>query len=154
MAENRPALTLFDRRKSLPYRKFLKPRVLVGGIILLYLVGLVFYTPKAYLANHEWNNQRQQLIATSPKVYLTRTGKKYHRAYHYHDRNFETTAYEATEDHYEACRVCQPPGRAQLLSPLVWYYDHWLAIGIVSLIVVGVSANATFQWAVPKRSMI
>jgi outer membrane protein assembly factor BamE (lipoprotein component of BamABCDE complex) len=44
----------------------------------------------------------------SPIVYLTSTGYKYHRGYHYRNKNFEVNLFDAQEI-YEACSVCNPP---------------------------------------------
>lgn len=108
------------------------------------LVGLGFYAVKARKAEQDWQAYRQQRIAASPKVYLTRTGAKYHRAYHYATRNYETSLYEATERHYDACAVCRPPGQVELLPPLAWYFNYWIALTIAGTIGSLVIAGAIY----------
>jgi outer membrane protein assembly factor BamE (lipoprotein component of BamABCDE complex) len=53
-----------------------------------------------------------KLREISPIVYLTSNGHKYHRGYHYRNKNFEVNLFDAQEI-YEACSVCNPP-----------YYDY------------------------------
>lgn len=114
--------------------KNLKAKVVACLIALPCLIGLGTYARTAYSEDQAWKAVRQQTIAASPKVYLTKTGKKYHRAYHYSGRNYETTLYEATEQHYDACMVCRPPGHEELLPPLVWYYNYWIVLLIAGVI--------------------
>ncbi len=56
-------------------------------------------------AEWDWARERQALIDSSPTVFITPTGEKYHRLYHYHNRTRPLSLYEASEQHYEACRV-------------------------------------------------
>jgi hypothetical protein len=111
--------------------KPIKAKLIAGTLAVLCLAALGFYATKGYTADKAWKQVRQQRIVASPKVYLTRTGKKYHQAYHYSGRNYETSLYEATEQHYDACMVCRPPGHEELLPPLVWYYDYWILLTVI-----------------------
>ena len=50
----------------------------------------------------------EKLREISPIVYITSSGHKYHRGYHYRNKNYEMSLYDAQEI-YDACSVCNPP---------------------------------------------
>src|SRR5947209_7729097 len=97
---------------------------------LLYLTLLSAYTLPVYSAESAWAAHRQELIRQSGAVYVTPSGEKYHRAYHYHGRNSPVSLYEATEQGYESCQVCRPPAQVALLDPPNWFLHHWLLAGL------------------------
>ena len=59
-----------------------KKNLLTGLIIYVLVIGT--YLTIAIATVHEW---RRNNIDNSPTVYITSTGVKYHRAYHYQGRN-------------------------------------------------------------------
>ena len=106
-----------------------KQRVVVLVAALTYLAAIVAYTIPVYNAESAWAARRQELIGQSGTVYVTPSGEKYHRAYHYHGRDSPVSLYEATEQGYEPCLVCRPPAQVALLNPPNWFLHHWLLVG-------------------------
>jgi hypothetical protein len=92
---------------------------------------------------------RREAIQNSPTVYITRIGKKYHTEEHYgQPRSRPISLYEAVEQGYEACLVCEPPTMQVSLVPA--YYRRWyLVVGALTLLfagsVVRIKAKATSQ---------
>ena len=93
-------------------------------VTALYIASLGVYGFEAWQALQV----RQQRIAASPTVYITQTGKKYHRPYHYFGRNSPVSLYEAVEQGYEACLICRPEPANITLIPS--YYSHWAIAGL------------------------
>lgn len=122
------------------YRRRVRALTLVAAA--LYIGTLSLYGYKVYQEESKWKAQRQEQISLSPAVYVTPHGEKYHRGYHYSGRTTPLSLYEATEQDYGACRVCNPPSRATLLSPPAWYIHHWLVLGLVYSAFFGVTYTA------------
>jgi len=82
------------------------------GLIIFVLI-LVTYLGFAITQNIQWNNSveqwRQYNIQHSPTVCVTSSGKRYHRCYHYRNRNFSMSLFEADEKGYSPCGTCHPP---------------------------------------------
>ena len=53
-------------------------------------------------------------------VYKTRTGERYHRSYHYSDRNYKLSLYSAIHKGLTPCRVCNPISRTLPLKGYLW----------------------------------
>lgn len=107
-------------------------QLLIFGIILISYFGLVIYT------NVEWKNSleewRQFNIKNSPTVYVTRTGEKYHNAYHYHNRNSALSLFEAYEEGYSPCHVCRPPSAPTYSGKPdkpPFYFYNWFIISVL-----------------------
>ena len=117
--------------------------VLIAAVIYLAAVGSF----SALALNAA--KTRREAIQNSPTVYITRTGKKYHTEDHYgQPRSRPISLYEAVEQGYEACLVCEPPTMQVTLIPA--YYRRWyLVVGALSLLFVGsivqIKAKATGQ---------
>jgi len=77
------------------------------------------------------NNWRKRNIESSPKVYITKTGEKYHRAYHYRGRNIEISLFEANEKGYDPCMVCLPPIAPEYDNKPKFYIYNWRTFSIL-----------------------
>ena|ERR1051326_3953993 len=112
---------------TLRSRKF----ILIAAVVYLAAVGSF----SALALNAA--KTRREAIQNSPTVYITRTGKKYHTEDHYgQPRSRPISLYEAVEQGYEACLVCEPPTMQVSLIPA--YYRRWyLVVGVLTLLFVG-----------------
>lgn len=76
-----------------------------GAMLLVTIIGLSINIPY-------WNNLsdwKQECKENAPIVYVTNYGGKYHKGYHYKDRNHEINLFEAAyERRYSPCNVCKP----------------------------------------------
>lgn len=81
---------------------------------------------------HHW---RQTNIVHSPTVFITSTGEKYHRAYHYKGYNFAVSLFEADEKGYKPCKNCHPPIAPTYPNKPGFYFYNWVFISVgISLI--------------------
>ena len=104
---------------------------LISFVMALPLIGsLSFYIPLSRQVNEVYAVERASRIAASDKVYITSSGSKYHRPYHYRDRSEEISLYEATEADYQACKTCTPARAVELVSRPAWYLSHYQGIAI------------------------
>jgi hypothetical protein len=71
--------------------------VLIGGRISEYII---FQIDSDYAQNIE--------ELKNINVYITRTGERYHKAYHYSDRDYKISLYSALHKGYTPCQVCRP----------------------------------------------
>lgn len=102
--------------------KVIPTKKLLAGLII-YVLTLGIYLTVAITAVHQW---RQSNIDNSPIVYITSTGEKYHKGYHYHGRNFSISLFEADEKGYVACRVCKPAIAPRYAGKPEFYFYHWI----------------------------
>lgn len=76
--------------------------------IYLYLIFIILFVPiSGVIAMPETHSIEQQKEVT---VYITRTGKKYHRngCRYLSQSKIKTTKKEAVKNGYGACSVCKP----------------------------------------------
>ena len=102
-----------------------KKKLLAGLIIYVLILGS--YLSVAVTTVHLW---RQSNIDNSPTVYITKTGTKYHNGYHYHGRNSSISLFEADENVYTACRICNPPIAPIYSGKPGFYFYNWVLISI------------------------
>ena len=79
-------------------------------LILAVFLPLLFLAPVGTItAQHQTAQQVQDPKTTT--VYITRTGKRYHRAgcRYLSQSHIKTTLAEAKANGYTPCRVCNPP---------------------------------------------
>ncbi len=90
----------------------LKNYVIAANIVFVGISGASL-TPlyqEYYKYKREVKEWRENGIANSPTVCLTRTGQRYHDCYHYSKRNYEISLFEAVIDkHKTPCGTCDPP---------------------------------------------
>ena len=53
-------------------------------------------------------------------VYKTRTGERYHRSYHYSNRNYKLSLYSALHQGLTPCQVCKPISRKLPQRGYLW----------------------------------
>lgn len=75
------------------------------GLRITVLLFLVFFTITGLTFKPEEINLSYGKDTT---VCITRTGKKYHKCYHYSGSNTEIKLSEAKKQGYTACKVCKP----------------------------------------------
>jgi hypothetical protein len=81
---------------------------MVKGIFRLQYIGLLFLI---FFSFTGLKFKSEKLIPADKKdatVCITRTGKKYHKCYHYEGRNTEISLKEAKQLGYTPCGVCKP----------------------------------------------
>lgn len=103
----------------------LKKNLIISLIIYVLIIGT--YLGIATTTVNQW---RQINIANSPIVFITKTGEKYHQAYHYHGRNYEISLFEADEKGYSACLVCDPPIAPEYDDKPGFYFYNWFFMSI------------------------
>lgn len=106
--------------------------------LIIYIVILMTYLGFAIPTVHQW---RQNNIDNSPTVYITSTGAKYHRGYHYHGRNYAISLFEADEKGYSSCRVCHPPIVPIYAGKPGFYFYNWFIISVIF---------SLLYWTIPK----
>lgn len=77
------------------------------------------------------NTWRKDKINNSPIVYITQTGEKYHRAYHYHRKNYPISLFIADEKGYVPCKVCHPPIPSIYDDKPKFYIYYWKTFSIL-----------------------
>lgn len=102
------------------------PKTLRIGL-LLYILIISTYLGISISTIDHW---RQNNIANSPIVYITRTGEKYHRAYHYYGRNSAISLFEADEKEYNPCGVCHPPFAPVYPDKPGFYFYNWFLMSV------------------------
>jgi len=109
-----------------------KANINLRWALLVYVLIIGTYLGIAIPTVHNW---RQTNISNSPTVFVTSTGEKYHRAYHYRGRNFAISLFEADEKGYKQCRVCHPQIAPAYLGTPGFYFYNWFFISVgISLI--------------------
>lgn len=104
----------------------------VRWVLLVYVLIIGTYIGIAIPSVNHW---RQTNIANSPTVYITNTGEKFHRAYHYHGHNFAISLFEADEKGYKQCKVCHPPIVPTYSGKPGFYFYNWFLMSVgISLI--------------------
>jgi len=107
-----------------------KKKYLVGLLFYVLLIGT--YLSVSITTVHQW---RQGNINSSPTVYITSTGAKYHKGYHYDGRNYPISLFEADEKGYQPCKVCHPPPAPTYSGKPGFYFYNWFLMTIgISLI--------------------
>lgn len=66
-------------------------------------------------------------------VYKTRTGERYHRSYHYSNRNYKLSLYSALHQGLTPCQVCRPINRK--LPPRGYLWIIYISTRILLTIV-------------------
>jgi hypothetical protein len=108
----------------------------VGLIIYFGIIGTFLFV--SINQNLEWENKvdqwRETNIRNSPTVYITKTGEKYHKRYHYYGRSHSISLIEAKEKGYLPCGTCKPPilvkNSVKPIAP-VYYFQHWIIMSII-----------------------
>ena len=95
--------------------------------LILYVLIIGTYIGIATTSIHQW---RHTCIEKSPIVYITSTGKKYHRVYHYHGRNFPISLFEASERNFTPCMTCHPPNVPEFPNKPKFYLYNWVLVSI------------------------
>ncbi len=67
-------------------------------------------------------------------VYKTTHGEKYHRSYHYSNRNYRITLYYALNHGLDACKVCKPIKRTLPAKGYLWLIYIPIRISITLLL--------------------
>jgi len=77
---------------------------------LLFLFYLLFFIGFSGFAPAVPINQQAVVLAKEQVVYITKTGKKYHKGscHHLKKSKIKTTKSKAKESGYTACKVCKP----------------------------------------------
>lgn len=77
---------------------------------LLFLFYLLFFIGFSGFAPAVPTNQQAVVLAKEQVVYITKTGKKYHKGscHHLKKSKIKTTKSKAKESGYTACKVCKP----------------------------------------------
>lgn len=111
---------IFDNKKLLIYTIIIVPYLLIS------LLNYIDYK----IVHDAW---RESQIRNSPTVCITSTGEKYHRCYHYSRRNYQKSLFEAVEDGYTPCRVCNPAIMSFNNEPKQTriYFKYWWIILII-----------------------
>jgi hypothetical protein len=120
-------------------------------VVCFYMVVAGAYGFWAHHKTHQWTQQRAERIASSPKVYITAEGKKYHNERHYPGKSKEVSLYEAKELGLEACKICfrqrirggsivpnsmeQEEDGIVVLPLLPWPVLHWITVLIISSVI-------------------
>jgi hypothetical protein len=95
--------------------------------LIIYVIIVGTYIGIAAHATQQW---RHNCIEKSPIVYFTCTGEKYHKAYHYHERNYPISLFEASEKKYTRCRICNPPIVPDYKGKPKFYLFNWVLISL------------------------
>lgn len=113
-----------------------KKKLLSGLIIYLLILGA--YIEIAISTVNQW---RQTNIESSPTVYITSTGVKYHNSFHYQGRTSIISLFEAVEKGYSACKVCHPPEAPVYTGKPGFYFYHWFLISIALSLIYWITFN-------------
>ena len=82
--------------------------LIIGVLLLISTFTTISSLSKDINYKSEYRKWEKECIKASPTVYVTATGAKYHRAYHYSGRNYPMDLFTAIR-HYDPCLVCNPP---------------------------------------------
>lgn len=126
---------------------FSRKRFLLLMAALVYVTAACLYGMSARSRVNDWARERASRIASSPIVYATSTGGKYHKQKHYADQNHPISLYEAKEQALEACKICfhdeffaggvfpslieRKADKIELVKPLSWYQYHWFLVVLI-----------------------
>lgn len=115
-------------------------KILIGLIIYFLILGT--YLGIAISTVNQW---RQTNIESSPTVYITSTGAKYHNSFHYQGRTSSISLFEAVEKGYSACKVCHPPEAPVYTGMPGFYFYHWILISIALSLIYWIIFNRINQ---------
>jgi hypothetical protein len=93
--------------------------------IFLWLAIIVGFSVYVYRYNHAWV---EEMDARFGEVYITTHGERYHKSYHYEDRNTAISMFTAYKRHRTPCGVCHPremPDFEKFEAAIPWYVRHW-----------------------------
>jgi len=78
-------------------------------IVFVLLLALTVVVGMRCCYRHASLASNQSTTSIADSLCITRTGKVYHRCYHYRGRNYPITMKEIKEKSMRPCRVCKPP---------------------------------------------
>jgi hypothetical protein len=109
--------------------------------LFIYLVFIGTYFGFTISINNKWDNAvgewRNKNIQESPTVCITYSGERYHRCYHYSNRNSSLSLFEAVEQGYTPCQTCRPKqaphysGKPRIPAFSPFYILNWPIFAII-----------------------
>ena len=86
-------------------------------------------------------------------VYKTRTGERYHRSYHYSDRNYKLSLYSALKQDLTPCQVCNPSSRILPQKGYLWiiYIPVRILISMAPFALVYLLLNIKRKYSINEK---
>jgi len=116
---------------------------------LVWLTIIISFAVYVYQFDDSWEKEMDSKYG---EVYITRYGEKYHKSYHYAERNKDISMYSAYKRHYEPCEVCHPremPYFEKEKENIPWYVKHWF---ISMLLFTAASFYLSIRWEEMKKT--
>ena len=97
-----------------------KKKLQLGLVLYILIIGI--YIGIATTSINKWE---KDCIDNYPTVYITKTGVKYHKQYHYSDRNSSIPIFKASEKNYTPCGTCKPIELPDFPDKPSFYLYYW-----------------------------
>lgn len=95
-------------------------------VFFLWLTIIVVFLVYVYRYNDSWI---EEMNTAYGDVYITTHGERYHKSYHFEDRNNAISMFNAFKRRRTPCGVCHPramPDFEKLEAEIPWNVRHWL----------------------------